>query len=67
MFSVRQTMETIDSVKYVMDALGNVMAMYRQMAISRNGIFCMLAKERTLGIFAGNQWELKPGLTRFSW
>lgn len=60
-FSVRKTLKTIDGIEYVMDGVGKVFAAHRQMRITRNGKPCMHAKERTLGIFAGNQWELRIG------
>ena len=60
-FSVQKTMKTVDGVEYVMDGIGKVFAAHRQMRISRNGKPCMHAVEKTLGIFKGNQWELKIG------
>ena len=63
-FSVRKTMTTADGVQYVMDGVGKVFAAHRQMRITRNDKPCMLAEEKTLGIFTGNQWEIKiaPGI-----
>ena len=60
-FSVRKTMKTIDGVEYVMDGVANVFASHRQMRVTRNGKVAMHCIERTLGIFTGNQWELKIG------
>ena len=59
--SVKKTLKTVEGVDYVMDGVGHVIAKYRQMRITRDGIPCVHAKERTLGIFAGNQWEIKIG------
>jgi hypothetical protein len=61
LFSVHKTMKTADGVKYVMDGVGKVFASKRQMRITRNGKVCVYAKEKTLGIFTGNQWEIKIG------
>ena len=60
-FSVRKTMKTVDGVEYVMDGVGKVFAAKRQMRITRDGKPCMHALEKTLGIFTGNQWEIKIG------
>ena len=62
--SVKKTMTTFDGVEYVMDGVGSVVGGYRQMRLARNGRACMHMMEKTLGIFAGNQWELKiaPGI-----
>ena len=60
-FSVRKTMKTADGVEYVMDGCGKVFAKHRQMVISRDGKPCMYARERTLGVFTGNQWEIQIG------
>jgi uncharacterized protein YxjI len=63
MFSVRKNMETVTGDNYVMDGVGSVFAMRRQMRITRNGKTCLHALEKNLGIFKGNQWELRiaPG------
>jgi len=59
-FSVHKVTKTVDGVEYVMDGVGKVFDK-RQMMISRDGKPCMHAIEKTLGIFTGNQWELKIG------
>lgn len=59
-FSVRKAMKTVDGVEYVMDGVGNVFD-YREMRITRDGTPCVHAIEKNLGIFTGNQWELKIG------
>lgn len=57
-------MKTIDGAKYVRDAVGSVVTAHRQMAVSKNGKACMHAIAKNIGIFKGNQWELKisPGI-----
>lgn len=60
-FSVRKTMKTVDGVEYVMDGVGHAIAKFRQMRITRDGKPCVHAIEKTLGIFTGNQWEIKIG------
>ena len=62
--SVQVTMTTIDGIRYVMDAVGSAIGVYRQLRLARNGKACMHMMEKNLGIFVGNQWELKiaPGI-----
>jgi len=60
-FSVRKTMKMIDGVKYVMDGVGKVFAAKRQMRIARDDVPCVHMVERNLGIFTGNQWDIKIG------
>ena len=64
LMSIRKTMKTVDGAAYVMDGVGKVMTTHRQIAMSKNGRACMLASEKNIGIFKGNQWELKisPGI-----
>ena len=60
-FSVRKTMKTVHGDEYVMDGVGKVIAAHRQMRITKNGKPCVHAMEKNLGIFSGNQWEIKIG------
>ena len=62
--SVQVTMTTIDGIRYVSDAVGSSFGVYRQLRLARNGKACMHMIETNLGIFTGNQWELKiaPGI-----
>jgi hypothetical protein len=60
-FSVRKTMTMFDGVKYVMDGVGKVIATHRQVRIARDDKPCVHMKEINLGIFTGNQWEIKIG------
>jgi len=60
-FSVQKTLKTVDGTTYVMDGVGKVLAAHRKMRITRNGVPCMYAQEKNLGIFTGNQWEIKIG------
>lgn len=59
-FSVRKTMKTYDGVKYVMDGCGPIFD-YRQMRIARDDKPAVHCKELNIGIFKGNQWEIKIG------
>lgn len=59
--SVRKTMTMFDGTRFVMDGVGKVVTLHREMRISRNGKPCVHMKERNLGIFTGNQWEIKIG------
>lgn len=59
--SVQKTMKTVDGVEYVMDGIGKVFAAKREMRITRDGKPAVHAIEKTLGIFTGNQWEVKIG------
>ena len=59
--SVRKTMTMLDGTKFVSDGIGNFFTFHRQLRIARNGKPCVHMKERNLGVFTGNQWEIKIG------
>ena len=63
-FSVRKTLTVVDGTSYVMDGVGYAISKFRQLRVARNGIPCLYAGEQALGIFTGNQWEIKiaPGI-----
>jgi len=58
--SVKKSMKTIDGVKYVMDGVGPIFG-YRQMRIARDDVPAVHCKELNIGIFKGNQWEVRIG------
>lgn len=60
-FAVRKTLKTVDGVIYVMDGVGKIISLHRQMRITRNGKPCMYAREKNFGFYTGNQWEIKIG------
>jgi uncharacterized protein YxjI len=62
--TVRTSMKTVDGAEYVMNGVGKFVTSHRQFVMSKNGMVCMHASKKNIGIFKGHQWELKisPGI-----
>ena len=60
-FLVRKILTMTDGAEFVSDGVGSKLDL-RQLRITRNDKVCVHAKEINMGIFTGNQWEIRMGV-----